>query len=112
LANWISVISWKIPPLYVRDPQLWTGYKRTTAAVFAIRFSDVKPIWYGTVHLRFQPIKKTSLRCSIQNLSKVADPGHKAEEFSIKKDPSTGAASSSSISSMVPLTFLFEKGKR
>ena len=26
LANWISVISWKIPPLYVRDPQLWTGF--------------------------------------------------------------------------------------
>jgi hypothetical protein len=25
LANWISVISWKIPPLYVQDPQLWTG---------------------------------------------------------------------------------------
>jgi hypothetical protein len=28
-------------------------HKRTTAAVFVIRFSDVKPIWYGTVHLRF-----------------------------------------------------------
>jgi hypothetical protein len=26
-ANWISVISWKIPPLYVRDPQLWTGLR-------------------------------------------------------------------------------------
>jgi hypothetical protein len=34
--------------------------------------------------LRFQRIKKTSLRCSIQNLSKVANPGHKAEEFSMK----------------------------
>jgi hypothetical protein len=21
----MSVISWKFPPLYVRDPQLWTG---------------------------------------------------------------------------------------
>ena len=40
------------------------------------KVSDVKPIWYGTVHLRFQRIKKTSLRCSIPNLSKVADPGH------------------------------------
>jgi hypothetical protein len=60
------------------------GVNSVTAAVFVIRFSDVKPIWYGTVHLRFQPIKKNSLRCSIQNLSKVADPGHKAEEFSMK----------------------------
>jgi hypothetical protein len=55
-----------------------------TAAVFVIRFSDVKPIWYGTVHPRFQRIKKNFLRCSIHNLSKVADPGHKVEEFSMK----------------------------
>ena len=58
--------------------------EKTTAVVYVIRFSDVKPIWYGTVHLRFQRIKKTSLRCSIPNLSKVADPGHKAGEFSMK----------------------------
>ena len=38
LANWISVISWKIPPLYVRDPQLWTGLGWNNGEFFLIRW--------------------------------------------------------------------------
>jgi hypothetical protein len=57
-------------------------FERTTAAVFVIRFSDVKPIWYGTVHLTFQRIKKPLSDVPSQTCPKLRIPDIKAEVWS------------------------------
>ena len=49
--------------------------------VFVIRLSDVKPIWYGTVHLRFQRSKKPLSDVPSQTCPKLRIPDIKRRNF-------------------------------
>ena len=106
LANWISVISWKIPPFYVRIPQLWTGLGWNVGERF---FWSVKILrWTVPYQMGFT---SENLKCKHHSSSSLVNLSSPLLQEIRPKRTRQLAPPPVQYHLWFPLTFLFEKGK-